>query len=265
MIKKKTILNRFVKRPDVRIYCIGYKPAPMPDNSLFTPLEAGACLHDRHFAIRDDMGTPNISYLNPAYAENTAIYWAWKQHPTELKYIGFCQYRRQLSLPQTTDFDKIFSEHAACGAYWTIEELNQGVRTVEEQFCLWHNKKWLDMATEIINTRFAWFAPAWQQYVLNGDKIYASNCFVMKVDDFDQYCRLLFGILDKFMANYGGTVESLKKTIESEIERGEFVDRLSPARGYLYQLFAPAFLAERILTAYIQSLGLVKKLNYKLL
>lgn len=263
-MKKKPvrIFNRFVKREDARCYIMAYKPSPMPDNSFYTPIECGAVLHDRHFAIRDDMSSDNISSLNPAYAENTGIYWVWKNHPTDLKYIAICQYRRQLDLRQDVNLDNMFRDCDAMGAYLTCNEIRQGVATVREQFCVWHNPKWLDICEDIIKKDYSWFLPAWQQYVNEGDKIYASNCFVMKVVDFENYCSLLFGILEKFMNVYGGTVESLREKIEEEIASGEFEDKLSQGRGYLYQLFAPAFLAERILTAYIQSLGTVKRLNY---
>lgn len=259
------IKNRFNKRSDGRIYQMAYKPAPkLRDDSLYSVIECGAHFNSRHFAIRDDCGE-NISLLNPSYAENTGIYWLWKNRETDFRYLGVCQYRRRLKLPQNTDFDAVFQDFNAMGCCLSTKELNPAFATVREQFCYWHGAQHLNLISNIIYNKHNWFYDAWIT-ALEQDTLFASSCFVMKAEDYDKYCELLFSILHDFMEYYGGTVDSLDYSLHQEIAAGEFIDNLAGHElhmGYIYQTFMPAFAAERILTAYMLNLGKIKKLPYE--
>ena len=100
------------KRNDIKGYIFCHKPVEYGiwDNSLYTPLEVGAALRDNHCAeLRDNTGD-NVSDWNEILAENSGIYWIWKNKPESAKYILNCQYRRRLLFEEDTDFDKIFSK-----------------------------------------------------------------------------------------------------------------------------------------------------------
>ena len=258
------VFNRFNKRDDARIFVMAYKPGKMLDNSLYTTVECGAHFNQRHFAICDNTGD-NISSLNPAYAENTGLYWVNKNRQEGLKYVGCCQYRRRLRLPQNTDFDALFNDYDAVGCCLSTKELNPAFPNVREQFCYWHNPKWLDLVTNIIWGKHRWFYNAWLK-ALEQDTLFASTCFVMKAEDYDKYCELLFSVLNEFMEFYGGTCDRLSDLVQEEIAAGEFIDNLAGHErhmGYIYQTFAPAFIAERILTAYMLNLGKIKIIPYE--
>lgn len=259
------VFNRFNKRSDARIYQMAYKPAPeLRDDSLYSVIECGAHFNQRHFAICDNTGD-NISSLNPAYAENTGIYWLWKNRETDFRYLGVCQYRRRLKLPQNTDFDAMFNDYNAVGCCLSTKELNPAFATIREQFSYWHNPKWLDLISNIIWGKHRWFYNAWLT-ALEQDTLFASTCFMLKTEDYDKYCELLFSILNEFMEFYGGTCDRLSDLVQDEIATGEFIDNLAGHEkhmGYIYQTFAPAFIAERILTAFMLNLGKIKKIPYE--
>lgn len=258
------VCNRFNKRDDARVFVMAYKPGRILDNSLYTTIECGAHFNQRHFAICDNTGD-NISILNPAYAENTGLYWVNKNRQEGLKYVGCCQYRRRLKLPQNTDFDAMFNDYNAVGCCLSTKELNPAFKTVREQMCFWHGAQHLDLISNIIYNKHNWFYDAWIT-ALEQDVLFASTCFVMKAEDFDNYCSLLFSVLNDFMEYYGGTVDSLDYRLHQEIAAGEFIDNLAGHEkhmGYIYQTFMPAFAAERILTAYMLNLGKIKKIPYE--
>lgn len=48
------------------------------ENELYVPLEVGAARREPIYQCRDNVGD-NISEWNAMYAENTGLYWLWKQ------------------------------------------------------------------------------------------------------------------------------------------------------------------------------------------
>lgn len=262
-MKKKPvrIFNRFVKRDDCRIYVIGYKPCPMPDNALMTPIEAGAALHDTHFTgIRDDMGD-NISKLNPVYCDLTATYWINKNHPTTLKYLGQCQYSKLLPFKQDRDFDKIFKDYNCIAAKpLSCKELVGGF--VRNQFIYWHGEKTIEIVQHIIYEKFPEYADAWDTYVNNGYLIFAGAGYVLKTEDYHEWCRFCFGVCDELFKAYGGSVEAVHAEIHRQINSGEFEDRLQGGREVFYQGLVMGFVAERLFTAFVQKLGKIYFVDY---
>ena len=263
MKKKQKVFNRFMKRDDARIYVLGYKPAPMPDNSLYTPLEVGYALHSRHFAQSDATGD-NISALNAAYCELTGTYWIWKNRPTTLKWVGQCQYSKLIKLPQDTDFERIFAEYNAISVPWSCVDDDNNPKSLRRQFCGWHPQEWLDNVEDIIKTDYPEYAEAWDKYINNPEEntIYASAGYILKAEDYDRWCELIFGICDKFLQRYGGTVESMHKIFFEKLQSGEYFNRFIGREGFYFGLVF-GFLAERIFTMWIRNLGKIMNLKYE--
>ena len=211
MTKKKQILNRFNKRSDGRIYTIAFKKPPyaLLDNSLYSVIEAGSDLHQRHFAICDNTGD-NISKLNPIYSEHTATYWLWKNMDTDFRFIGQMQYSKWLKYPETTDFNAIFQDYNVI----LPTPLKWEDWTLETQWKYWHMPVFFDTATEIINEKFSEYSDAWREYVINGHEIYYGAGFIMPVETFGKYCSFVFGVCDEMLERFGG-MEAIHGIIKS--------------------------------------------------
>nr|MWN21473.1 DUF4422 domain-containing protein [Leuconostoc lactis] len=72
---------------DILREVIADKVVPVPDETIYTPIQVGAALSAERFSgfISDDTGR-NISEKNPYFNELTAIYWA--RHNSDAEVIG---------------------------------------------------------------------------------------------------------------------------------------------------------------------------------
>lgn len=230
-----------MKRNDARIYIIAHKPVDYGiwDNALYTPVQVG--YGERFLENRDDECPGSISTLNNYYAETTGLYWAWKTHPRDAKYIGVCQYRRRLEFPEDQDFDELFGGVGVIAA----EPLPFPVYL---QYCMCHSRKDVEEAGEIICELFPEYEESFGKYILNGRKLYYSNGFVMRAEDFDRYCEWLFQILGEIRRRRGwNTPERVEADITAEIAEG----KRNPSKSVGYQSQVGGFLSERLLTLFI--------------
>jgi len=104
----------------LKIFVVYYKPAPLIKTEIFEPIQAGrkiAATPSRQGTfsqqeiswlnqnmIGDDTGD-NISELNRYFAENTALYWIWKNTTSPI--VGMFQYRRYLSLNKNAHYPMV--------------------------------------------------------------------------------------------------------------------------------------------------------------
>ena len=87
------------KRPNVKILISCHKSSVAIRSAVLQPIQVGAVFSEQKYAdmLHDDEGD-QISYLNKAYCELTAQYWAWKNLKAD--YYGFFHYRRYLSFSE---------------------------------------------------------------------------------------------------------------------------------------------------------------------
>ena len=191
--------------------------------------------NERFLGLRDSDVEDNISEWNPVYAELTGIYYIWKNDHDEIK--GSHQYRRWL--PLTEGIPEGYKVR-------TCKPLNLSY-TVRQQYSAFHSQKDLYQVTKILDAYFPEYLDTWLK-VLDGHTLYYSNGFAMHGEDYDRYCRWLFGILElmKHM-NQWYRPEDVSITVESEIRRGF----RNGVRGLKYQSQVLAFLSERLFTLYI--------------
>ncbi len=175
--------------------------------------------------IGDNTGE-NISEKNNAYAELCAVYWAWKNQQAD--YYGLCHYRRLFSCNKNskqwatgehcngcleTDylddesqrkfkFDEISLRQEIEGydAVFMIPislkklQLVSNYQAMQEASC-WHNMADVEMALDLIKTRYPEMATVTDEYFYNYPFAYLYNCFVMKKEIFDRFCNWLFPVL----------------------------------------------------------------------
>jgi hypothetical protein len=91
--------RRQKKRPNVKILISCHKSSAAIRSAVLQPIQVGAVFSEQKYAdmLHDDEGD-QISYLNKAYCELTAQYWAWKNLKAD--YYGFFHYRRYLSFSE---------------------------------------------------------------------------------------------------------------------------------------------------------------------
>ena len=205
----------------IKILVCCHKPCELPQDNIFLPIHVGAALTDIDLGIqRDDQlnGEPcdNISDKNRSFCELTAIYWAWKNikklYP-DLQYIGLNHYRRFFAFNETRitgsgipkdvknisgyklDTPKIESWLSANKVVTTPKAyLKTSVASGYEHA---HYSTDLRVIHDIVRDDYPEFLNAFNDVFLGCNYFYDCNMFIMPWNEFDDYCKWLFGILFK--------------------------------------------------------------------
>ena len=174
--------------------------------------------------LGDDTGD-NISNKNRNYCEATILYWMWKNYEKlgNPDYIGLLQYRRHFVLNSeyaqsnykgnihNLIIEEYFTQDSQykiglmpqyinkiLDSYDGIFCVNDAKQTVQSYKANHHSQdiKYWEKTLEIIKDDWPQYYPAATKY--NYGTIHAwSNCFVMKKEDFVEYCPFLFDVLAK--------------------------------------------------------------------
>lgn len=185
-----------------------HKPAPMPDDPMYLPVQAGAALQADLGVQRDDAGE-NISGRNSLYCELTAHYWLWRN--AEADAYGLCHYRRYFT--RRTFGRKLI--HALNGA--EAEVLLQDadvivprprlylIETNYSHYAHAHRAADLDLARAVIAARCPAYLPAFDRVMKRrwGRRF---NMFLMRREAFCAYSAWLFGILQDMEERLGPDV-----------------------------------------------------------
>lgn len=175
-----------------------HKPYWMPQDALYTPVQAGAQGRESLGWQRDDTGE-NISGKNKTYCELTVLYWLWKN--TDAALYGLAHYRRYLAagwpfrnkrsqlltgqdiqrLMRRTDILLPKKRH-----YW--------IETNESQYIHAHHAEDLAAVKAALADCCAQALPAWDT-VMRRRSGHRFNMFLMRREPFQAYCAWLFPIL----------------------------------------------------------------------
>lgn len=185
------------------------------ETDIIKPIQTGRAIANEIFneMIGDNSGD-NISKLNPQYCELSAIYWVWK-HYEELgspENIGFMHYRRLLNFEEKKNI-KFFEQYnldnktinSLCENYDIVlpeklpaysPKIKKIAKNIKTQWELEYDKNDLDFVLDIINEKYPHMMPA-AEFVLQQEKAYWYNIFVMKKVIFFEFCEWLFSILEQ--------------------------------------------------------------------
>lgn len=201
---------------NVKILVCCHKDDIRATKTPFFPIHVGKELHpDVELQIQVDNAGDNISNKNNCYCELTGMYWAWK-NLKGVDVIGLSHYRRY------------FDFHNQCkkGRYFTsfntsrfgsvnldvpediLREVHNGKiitpipRTCRTSlfydYCFDHNSDDIKALRYIINkTQPDNYKKAFFKVIMQGNKLLHYNMFIMKWEDFDNYCTWLFDVLGK--------------------------------------------------------------------
>lgn len=154
------------------------------------PIQAGTALTKQRIApLSDSMYEDNISSKNGNYCELTATYHVWKH--SDADYKGICHYRRIFDLNEETLHNIFRSGADVILPYPTVHYPN-----IKEQHCRYiSDSDWDAMlrAVEEVEPEYG----ADFKRIFSEQFFYNFNMLVARREVFDDYCRVLFGILKK--------------------------------------------------------------------
>lgn len=195
---------------DIRIFmCCHKQYETIPP--LCEPIQCGTELNPAISGILHDSDGINISAKNREYCELTAHYFAWKN--VEADYYGFCHYRRFFGAENATKLpyaalknvsDKHLSSEQElrylCDEYDILVPRAEDMGlNVQEHYSTskHHYTEDLSLFLEILNGKAPQLKSAADSY-LGQNKQYFCNMFVIRKELFNEYCEMLFAVLEEF-------------------------------------------------------------------
>lgn len=212
-------------QPDIKIHIVCHKPAYVPENPYFYPIQVGAALAAQRLPgmLHDDEGD-NISDRNKSYCELTAQYWAWKNE--EADYYGFFHYRRYFAfdptLEQNDGWGNIAYDRITASAIEELKLQPETMRALIEQYDVitvkgrryapsqtggvqtdvyheyglvpFQHREDLDITLEVLKEKYPAFAATADAY-MKSETAHECNMFIMKREIYMDYCSWLFDIL----------------------------------------------------------------------
>lgn len=193
---------------DIKVIVAAHKPYRMPQDSMYLPLQVGRALTPVDFGWHGDNTGDNISLKNPYYCELTGLYWAWKNLKADA--IGLVHYRRffregesrvKFSFCPGRKWDRVLTYAEAeelLSLYPMIlpKKRNYYIETIESQYAHAHNKDQLRLVREIIREYHSDYLTAFDRH-MNERSGHMFNMFIMRYNNFNNYCNWLFDILFK--------------------------------------------------------------------
>lgn len=176
------------KNNKVKGYIAYHKEVPYGiwDDEIWNPLQANTennGIISEYGGYRDNDGD-NISEWNPLFAETTCVYWIWKHHPKDCKYVLFTQYRRRFDIHTAEELDALFEKNKVL----TMVPLTFTV-SVADQYRRCHNAEDLAKAKEILLRLHPEYEQSWEQYIERACHLFYSNGFITGEEDFKKYCE----------------------------------------------------------------------------
>lgn len=188
---------------DIKILVATHKKYWMPEDNVYLPVHVGR-EEKADLGYQGDNTGDNISAKNANYCELTGLYWAWKN--LKCDYIGLCHYRRYFSCAASSsdvekkkmailhraDYEKLLKQYDVI----LPKQRNYFIETVRSQYEHAHNKADIAGIEKIITEFYPEYSEAFEK-VMGRTKLHIFNMFVMKKENFDEYCQWLFNILFK--------------------------------------------------------------------
>ena len=158
-------------------------------------------------------------------------------------YVGFCHYRRYFSfLDDIPNLDDIFSNYDCIVPKPIIFE-----QSVKRQYGLLHNIEDLFIVGGIIADKYPQHANAWHNFI-NGNIFVPFNMFIMRQEDFKEYIKFVFGVLDEYLRIVG---TDINKRIYDNYEK--YIKDFYPNNTVDYQHRIGGYLAERLTNVFLMS------------
>lgn len=204
---------------NVKIMICCHKDCELPKDDIFLPIQVGAKISNvnlgfQHDDVVGDEICDNISDKNKSYCELTAMYWAWKNirkiYPA-LEYIGLNHYRRYFSFDENKSFDDVIIKDEAflgkyeinrkkLGKYLNKDKIIVAKRhfypyPVSVDYSVGHISDDFKILKQVVHDLYPDYDDVFYKTLMRQNGISHYNMFVMKYDDYNEYCKWLFDIL----------------------------------------------------------------------
>lgn len=252
---ESNILNNERINNNVDIFVYSHKPfKPLVHNHVYKVLtnsHAESKDFDTDLAIYRDYEGDNISDKNLMYNEYSGFYWLYKNYPLK-DFIGMNHYSRYYTcLDNLPNINEIFKTkqiilNDPVKLKWNGKQYNN--RTWYEE---WHNIKDFDLLKEIIFDKFPEYMDGWKT-MEEAPYCYNSSMFIMKKDDFKEYCEFIFPVLEEIRLRRGFyTSDDCRKWVEEHKE--DYIRDKHLYYNVEMQSRIVGYLAERAMNAYMMS------------
>lgn len=204
----------------IKILVCYHKRDILLKNEIFLPIHLGRATFDnseqdqeKHWLYENLVGDntgDNISSKNNDYCELTGIYWAWKNYDKlgNPDFIGFMHYRRWLSfdgwnIPKhprdiiAVSLRSFLKRNDSATIQNVISTGNVFTRSPLPFFETPGHEECRKIGFDYLKTNYPNLYKIFLQQKQE-NKLYASNIFVMRKDDFFRYCEIIFDILSKY-------------------------------------------------------------------
>lgn len=173
------------------IIVAAHKPCAFPLDSGYLPVQAGAALYNPLDIQRDDDGI-SISEKNPWYCELTALYWAWKNLPSDA--LGLMHYRRYLGRGRCVAGSAELAAMLERTPVILPRKRRYWIASGESQYTHAHGCESLQALRRVMRRHQPDYLPAFEAS-LRSSSGHRFNMFVMRRPLLDAYCEWLFGLL----------------------------------------------------------------------
>lgn len=193
-----------------KIIVVTHKDYEMPKDKMYMPICVGNGINTLQDKFQPDNIGDNISEKNATYCELTAIYWAWKNlNLQELDYVGVTHYRRHFSMKKrekqiqnaisSNELHELIVKQDENTVFVTpkryyLSSIKKHYITSKKGYEEIHEKdiKCLIDAMEKCSPNHVKYL----KQVLKGNSAHMLNMFIMSKENFIDYCRWLFPIID---------------------------------------------------------------------
>lgn len=230
----------------LKIMCLYYKDI-LVDTSIypFFNIQCGKDSTEITLDMQGDNDGNELSKVNKYWSEITGMYWAWKNLPKS-KYVGLCSYRRFFNFKNSVKpVELVKTEFAqrrlAEIDYDNIDEIfaTKDIILPVPYTYAWsirrvcsknYNDADFDKLEEHIKKNNPEYYPAYKSVMYDSNSVVGHNMYVMKWDDFQEYCAWVFSILF-----------AMKKKINPE----DYPINKVRVFGYMHELLLPVYVKHK--------------------
>lgn len=189
----------------VILICSHNKEVTNYNNKVYFPIHVGAALSSLRLNMQRDDEGDNISLKNKNYCELTGHYWAWKNLPDDVKYIGLVHYRRNFDwcghqkdyfVKHVSENQNLFEkENVDLNGYDIILPIRSVCPySIKEQYCMGHVSEDYYIMEAAVKQKYPEYYDAFQ-YIMKGNSYSPFNMFFTSRKIFDEYSEWLFPLL----------------------------------------------------------------------
>ena len=157
------------------------------------------------------------------------------------KYTGFCHNRKYFDfLDNIPNLDDLFKEYDCISAKPIVYK-----ESIKKYYSLYHNIEDLYIIGGIIADKYPEHANMWHNFI-NGNIFIPYNMFIMKSEDFKEYIKFIFDILDEYVKIVGTDIE--KRIIDNQ---EKYIKYSYPNNSRQYQYRIGGYTGERLTNLFL--------------